>query len=111
MHSNDHPGTNDTNDDNGSGTDGGSSGGGDWTNITRRGYHKVKYGFETPLVVQYRKRGWGYNNNRSASSQQGGAPSRDIEYPSSVPTETALRILHRHANCFDTNSVKIWQRE
>ena len=76
---------------------GGSGGGGDWTNITRRGYHKVKYGFETPLVVQYRKRGWGYNNHQSTKSSQD-----EVVYPSSVPTETALRILRRHANCFDT---------
>ena len=66
--------------------------GNDWTNISRKGYHKVKYGFESPLVAQYRKRGWGYNQIVATKD----------DYMSSVPTETALRILRRHANCFDT---------
>ena len=72
------------------GTDGDDGGGGGdgigWTNVRRRGQHKVKYGFESPLVASWRRRGW---DCRRLSS-------------STVPIETAMRILRRHANCFDT---------
>ena len=59
--------------------------------VTRKGIHKVKYGFESPLVAEWRKRGWGYGQLQSEN-----------EYTPTVPTETALRILRRYAQCFDT---------
>lgn len=59
--------------------------------VTRKGIHKVKYGFESPLVAELRKRGWGCGQLQS-----------EKEYIPTVPTETALRILRRYAQCFDT---------
>lgn len=71
---------------------GSSSGGGEGgLSVTRKGIHKVKYGFESPLVAEWRKRGWGC-----------GQLQRENEYIPTVPTETALRILRRYAQCFDT---------
>lgn len=72
------------NNSSGSGGEGGLS-------VTRKGIHKVKYGFESPLVAEWRKRGWGY-----------GQLQNENEYTPTVPTETAIRILRRYAQCFDT---------
>eukprot|EP00985_Skeletonema_marinoi_P027512 scaffold22727_cov69-Skeletonema_marinoi.AAC.1 len=70
----------------------GSSGSGEGgLSVTRKGIHKVKYGFESPLVAEWRKRGWGCGQLQSKN-----------EYIPTVPTETALRILRRYAQCFDT---------
>jgi len=68
-----------------------SSGGDGGLSVTRKGIHKVKYGFESPLVAEWRKRGWGCGQLQSEN-----------EYIPTVPTETALRILRRYAQCFDT---------
>ena len=78
----------------------------DWTNISRKGIHNVKYGFESPLIAQWRKNGWGYNQIQSMNSDKenhtNNKGKKMMGYLSTVPTETALRILRRHANCFDT---------
>jgi pre-mRNA-splicing factor SYF1 len=68
-----------------------SSNGEGGLSITRKGIHKVKYGFESPLVAEWRKRGWGNGQLQSEN-----------EYIPTVPAETALRILRRYAQCFDT---------
>lgn len=72
--------------------------------IRRRGMHKVKYGFESPLVEEWRRRGWGYDQTRAVvdddndddanatADEDGGASS----YLPTCPAETALRILRRH---------------
>jgi len=68
-----------------------SSSGEGGLSVTRKGIHKVKYGFESPLVAEWRKRGWGYGQLQSEN-----------DYIPTVPAETALRILRRYAQCFDT---------
>lgn len=69
----------------------GGGGGEGGLSVTRRCIHKVKYGFESPLVAEWRKRGWGYGQLHNVN-----------EYIPTVPTETAMRILRRYAQCFDT---------
>jgi len=81
------------------GNGGGGDSGGDWTVISRKGFHKVKYGFESPLVAQWRKRGWGFNQITKKVAKSGNGSA---EYLPTVPTETALRILRRHSTCYDT---------
>jgi len=61
----------------------------DWKVVSRRGTHRVKFGFESPLVAEWRKRGWGHDDSQS-NDESGG-------HASSVPDETALRVLRRHA--------------
>ncbi|KAL7473942.1 hypothetical protein ACHAXS_014309 [Conticribra weissflogii] len=76
--------------------------------IVRKGVHKTKYGFEPPLVSEWRKRGWGYHQilAQQYDDDDGGGKRNgnnySSEYEPTVPTETALRILRRHALCFDT---------
>ena len=70
---------------------GSNNNGGGGLSVSRKGIHKVKYGFESPVVAEWRKRGWGYGQLQS-----------EKEYIPTVPTETALRILRRYAQCFDT---------
>ena len=73
-----------------------------WKIITRRGQHKVKYGFESPLVAEWRKRGWGYQQITSSQSpSSASSATSNNEFMPTVPTETALRILRRHTS-FDT---------
>jgi len=76
------------------------SGGEDWTIISRKGMHKVKYGFESPLVAEWRKRGWGYNQILQSINNNSGEASAG-DYRPTVPAETALRILRRHSS-YDT---------
>ncbi|KAL3798881.1 hypothetical protein ACHAW5_004121 [Stephanodiscus triporus] len=64
-----------------------------WKNVRRRGYHKVRYGFESPLVSSWRRRGWEHRRRTTTTKSSSW---------STVPTETAMRILRRHATCFDT---------
>jgi tetratricopeptide (TPR) repeat protein len=75
------------------------SGGSGGLMIKRRGIHKVKYGFESPLVAEWRKRGWGWNQTAPVVEE---GQHDGMGYLPTVPTETALRILRRHALCFDT---------
>jgi len=78
--------------------------------IVRKGVHKTKFGFEPPLVSEWRKRGWGYHQILAQQYDDDGDGNRNSnklgkyssEYEPTVPTETALRILRRHALCFDT---------
>lgn len=78
--------------------DKGGGGGEDWKAIARRGTHKVKYGFESPLVAEWRKRGWGRDHSKSNGNDRGSAG-----YSPAAPAETALRVLRRHA-LFDPTS-------
>lgn len=73
-----------------------------WTIVSRKGYHKVKYGFETPLVSQWRKRGWGYHHHQQQQSSPIDGSDNEKAYVATVPTETAVRILRRYAFCYDT---------
>ena len=83
-----------------------SGGGGATTNseqklmIRRRGMHKVKYGFESPLVEEWRKRGWGYDQimpvlDESEANDNNNSKVANHTYLPTCPPETALRILRR----------------
>jgi hypothetical protein len=67
----------------------------------RRSYHKVKYGFDSPLVSSWRKRGWynAYDSNTETTTTT-----------TTLPIESAIRILRRYVKCYDTNYTKIMAR-
>ncbi len=75
-----------------------------WKDVSRKGYHKVKYGFETPLIAHWRKRGWGYrpHSHQHFSTTMDDDSKKLLRYVPTVPAESALRILRRYAVCYDT---------
>jgi pre-mRNA-splicing factor SYF1 len=73
----------------------GSGDGDAWKIIKRRGNHKVKYGFESPLVHEWRRRGWGYDQIMSVHQDDDDDEDDTTSYLPTCPTETALRILRR----------------
>ena len=73
-----------------------------WQMFSRMGTHKVKYGVESPLVAEWRKRGWGYKNVGPDHSREQNE-TLTSSYQPAVPTETALRILRRYF-LYDTSS-------
>lgn len=63
--------------------------------------HKVKYGFESDLIAEWRKRGWGYNPPSAVTDDDDDDDNDDeTSYVPTCPTETALRILRRQT-CLD----------
>ena len=74
----------------------------------RNNYHKVKYGFDSPLVSSWRKRGWYTTTTTSSSSNNNNntAAAAATTIITTVPTETAIRILRRYTTCYDNNYIE-----